>query len=225
MVKLNRAEKVLLANNALVDGAQRLFEAPKLDRLAGRARGGRALELGCGRGYGVKLILERFGADDVVAIDLDPDQIALAGPRVRRYGDRATVRVGNMRAIDEPDASFDAVFAFQVVHHTTWTRTVAEVARVLVPGGRFYFIEPTRRLLSAWPMRSMFDHPADGLFDPDEFVAGVEEAGMAVGDRHDVSFFGSYVAGVGRKGPQAVDSRPERARAGAGSDRSGSGLS
>ncbi len=204
MVKLNRAEKVLLANNAIADGAQRLYEAPKLDRLGGRARGGRALELGCGRGYGVKLILERFGAREVVAIDLDPDQVALAEPRVRRYGDRATVRVGDMCAIDEPDRSFDAVFAFQVVHHSTWTATVPEVARVLRPGGRFYFIEPTRRLLASWPMRALFFHPDDGLFEPGEFIAGLERAGLAVDDRHDTSFFGSYVAGVAHK-PDSAD--------------------
>lgn len=199
LVKLNRAEKVLLANNAVVDLAQRFWEAPQLDRLAGRVRGGRALELGCGRGYGAKLILRRFGASEVVGIDLDPDQIARARKRVPRYGANVAVRVGDMCATEEPDASFDAVFAFQTVHHTPWRRTVGEVARVLKRGGRFYFVEPTRKTIEGWPSRVLFDHPEFGKFDADEFVTGVEDQGLEVGDRHRAPFFGGYLVGVGVK--------------------------
>ena len=223
MVKLNRAEKVLLANNAFVDGAQRLFEAPKLDRLAGRARGDRALELGCGRGYGVKLILERFGADDVVAIDLDPDQIALAGPRVRRYGDRATVRVGDMCAMTSPTPRSTPCSPSR--SSTTrpgpgrwrrwrgcWCRGAGSTsssrpAGCCRPGrcGRCSTIPPTA---SSIPTSSS---PASRR------PTAVEDGTT------------SRSSGPRRRcrpqGPQAVDSRPERARAGAGSDRSGSGLS
>ncbi|MFE1310516.1 hypothetical protein [Streptomyces sp. NPDC058755] len=53
--------------SALVDSGprrvlQRFYEAPLLTRLDGRIPGGPALEIGCGSGYGIRLILDRFGA-------------------------------------------------------------------------------------------------------------------------------------------------------------------
>ena len=52
------------------------YTASWLERLGGRVEGGRVLEVGCGRGAGVKIILERFGAAVVEAFDLDPKMIA-----------------------------------------------------------------------------------------------------------------------------------------------------
>lgn len=51
---------------------QRCVEAPMLRRLGGRTPGARALEIGCGSGYGTKLIIDQFGAATVDAVDLDP---------------------------------------------------------------------------------------------------------------------------------------------------------
>ena len=56
-------------NNSVLAAIQRHFEARRLLRMGGPKRSGRALEVGCGRGVGTDLILQRFGADSVDAFD------------------------------------------------------------------------------------------------------------------------------------------------------------
>lgn len=76
---------------------------------------------------------------------------------------------------------------------------MADIARVLRPGGRFYFFEPTRKTLARWPANMLFDQPDHGMFTGDEFVAGVEKAGMMVGDRRKQVVAGVWIAGAGVK--------------------------
>jgi hypothetical protein len=79
---LNRLEFALV-NNPARAALQRHFESRRFLRMAGPMHGGKALELGCGRGVGTSLILDLFGADAVDAFDLDPRMVALARQRLR----------------------------------------------------------------------------------------------------------------------------------------------
>jgi len=87
---LNRAEYALM-NNPIRAAIQRHLEARRMLRLGGPMIGGRALEIGCGRGVGIDLILRVLGADSVDAFDLDPRMVAQA--RERSAADSARVRV------------------------------------------------------------------------------------------------------------------------------------
>ena len=71
-------------NNALRRLGQQ-YDASWLERLGGRVDGRRVLEVGCGRGVGVQIILERFGAASVEAIDLDPKMVECARRRLAAY--------------------------------------------------------------------------------------------------------------------------------------------
>ncbi len=82
-MKLNAIETALM-NNPLREAIQRRFEARRLLEMGGPMRGGRALEVGCGRGVGVELILDRFGATEVDALDLDPEMVERARRRLAR---------------------------------------------------------------------------------------------------------------------------------------------
>jgi len=195
-MKLNAVEKALM-NNPARAGLQRHYEARILERLGGRLDGGRALEIGCGRGVGGEVILERFGADHVVAFDLDPDMVERARRRLARYGPRVTLSVGDATAVAQPDASFDAVFDFGIVHHVPdWRAAIAEVHRVLRPDGRFYFEEVTRHALQRWSYRTFLDHPEHDRFSAEELVAELERQGLRVGERWVTRFFGDFVIGV-----------------------------
>ncbi len=125
------------------------YTASWLERLGGRVEGGRVLEVGCGRGVGVKIILERFGAAAVEALDLDPRMIERACRRLTAYGlARVQLSVGDVTSIKAGDATFDAVFDFGAIHlEPNWRKAVAEVRRVLKPGGRFFFEWVTSRVL------------------------------------------------------------------------------
>ena len=76
-MKMNLLERWAM-NNPLRALIQRKIEAPLLERLGGPVRGFRVLEVGCGRGVGTEIIVRRFGAAHVTAIDLDPAMIRQA---------------------------------------------------------------------------------------------------------------------------------------------------
>ena len=198
-MKLNAVEKALM-NNPVRAAVQRRYEASVLRLLGGRVDGGRALEVGCGRGVGVEIVLDRFGAATVDGFDLDPAMVEAARRRVARRDGRVRLWVGDATEIDAADGAYDAVFDFGIIHHVPdWRAAVAEVARVLRPGGRFFFEEVTRHALERWSYRRFLDHPEHDRFSGAELVAEIEHAGMAVGDRWVERFFGDFVLGVGER--------------------------
>lgn len=200
-MKLNTIEKALM-NNPVRALVQRRYEARLMERLGGRVEGHRVLELGCGRGVGTQIIFERFGASEVHAFDLDPNMVALARKRLSGYGsDRLKLFVGDVTAIEEPEASFAAVFDFGIVHHVpNWKDAVSEIARVLRPGGRFFFLEVTRHALDRWFYRTFLEHPPSQYwFSRDVFVSELERQGISVGGNLVERFFGDFIIGVGRR--------------------------
>jgi ubiquinone/menaquinone biosynthesis C-methylase UbiE len=182
---MNQAETVLV-NSAPRRWLQRGYEVSVLLRFGGRlVPGTRALGIGCGSGYGSSLILEKFGAASVDAVDLDPAMIRRAERRLARYGDRVRLAQGSATdlraALDAGDDSYGAVFDFGIIHHIPdWRTAVAEVARVLTPGGRFYFEEVTAHALARPTYRWLFDHPTEDRFSVEQFVDELAHHRLAV---------------------------------------------
>lgn len=192
---LNRVEKALM-NNPVRASVQRHLEVRRLKKLGGTLRGGAALEVGCGRGVGTRLILDEFGAERVDAFDLDPHMVELARRRLASQGDRVRLWVGDVARIEAADATYDAVFDFGIIHHVpTWRSALAEVARVLKPGGIFYFEEVTKHALDRASYRILFDHPARDRFTGAEFVAELDRHGLAVRG-HRTIIFGDFLLGA-----------------------------
>jgi ubiquinone/menaquinone biosynthesis C-methylase UbiE len=108
----------------------------RIEREARLLQGKHLLEIGCGMGYDSLEFLKR--GVRVTATDLTPNAVALTRRHFALEGVSAEdVRTAN--ALDLPFASntFDAVWANGVLHATGNTRrAIAEVGRVLKPGGR-----------------------------------------------------------------------------------------
>ena len=103
-----------------------------VEALAGAAR---VLEVGTGEGQ-VARAAAAAGAHAVVGIDLSTNQIVEA----QRRGDGPRYAQATADALPFADGAFDAVVACLVFEHIdTVDEAVAEVARVLRPGGRFVF--------------------------------------------------------------------------------------
>jgi ubiquinone/menaquinone biosynthesis C-methylase UbiE len=97
------------------------------------------MDAGCGSGYGTKLILESFNPSKIIAFDYMQEQIALATKR----GLPVDFYAGDMRKIDAPTGSVDAVFIFGVLHHIpNWKDALEEVARTLKKDGVLLVEEP-----------------------------------------------------------------------------------
>ncbi len=191
-MRLNRVEKAMM-NNPVRAAAQRYLEVPRLLALGGRVDDGPVLEVGCGRGVGTALILEHFGVSRVDAFDLDPDMAARARRRLARFGNRVRVFTGDASRIAAPDARYAAVFDFGIIHHLPdWRRAVAEVHRVLRPGGRLYAEEIFARFILHPVVRRLLEHPLEDRFDHDGFRDALEQQGFRVDGSRDVLGLGGF---------------------------------
>jgi len=199
-MKLNRVEKALM-NNPVRALVQRHYESALMQQIGGRVDGLRVLEIGCGRGVGTEIIFKRFGAREVHAFDVDPDMIERARRRLSGFPpDRLRLFVGDAASIEAEDGTFDAVFDFGIIHHIPeWKRAIHEVARVLCPGGRFFFEEVTKQALDRWLYRTFLDHPKHDRFSAGEFVEELDAQGIVVGENTKEWFFGDFVVGVACK--------------------------
>jgi ubiquinone/menaquinone biosynthesis C-methylase UbiE len=176
-MKLNLAEK-LLVNNPARALVQRVYEGPLLRKLGGRLDSARVLDVGCGRGVGVQILLEQFGAAQVYGLDLDLQQIRRAQRRFARKSE-VVLTVGSVEKLPFPDEYFHAVFDFGMLHHVPdWQAGVAEIQRVLKPSGLFFFEEVTRDALNRWVYRTFLDHPAENRFNEAEFLAALSASGI-----------------------------------------------
>ncbi|MCP4203157.1 MAG: class I SAM-dependent methyltransferase [bacterium] len=205
---LNRVEYALM-NNPVRAAIQRRYEVPKLLRLGGAMRGGRALEVGCGRGVGTGLIHRTFGADSVDAFDLDPRMVTRARSRVAPLGSRVRLWLGDASAIAAPDATYDAVFDFGIIHHVPeWRRAVAEVHRVLKPNGRFYAEEVLEGFIGHPITRRLFEHPQVDRFDSTGFSRELQASGFELVATEEL--WGSVAWFVARKRANVEAFRPSQ---------------
>lgn len=187
------------------------YEVRLLAALGGRTPGARVAEIGCGPGYGTRLILDQFGAATVHAVDLDPAMITRAEQRLRRHAGRVRLAQGSatdLRTAFSPfggeDAAYDAVFDFAIIHHIPhWRDALAEIARVLKPGGRFFFDEVTATALARPSYRVLFDHPDEDRFTAGEFLAELPRHGLAIDDRWRTRIGADYLLGVATKSAPA----------------------
>ena len=112
---------------------------PYLDALSRRARltGRPVLEIGLGYGTLSGRLAAR-GAE-LHGLDIAPGPVEMVRHRLRLQDRPADERIVQGSALDMPfpDASFDRVYSIGCLHHTgDLPRAVAEVHRVLRPGGR-----------------------------------------------------------------------------------------
>jgi SAM-dependent methyltransferase len=117
-----------------------LFRAIAEDIGAVTPHGSLVLEVGCGPGH-LSIRLARTHGLEVTGLDLDPAMIDRARANAERVGESAqrgpVFIVGDVASLPFPDGSFDLVVSTLSMHH--WaepTRGLAEIARVLRPGGR-----------------------------------------------------------------------------------------
>lgn len=100
------------------------------------------LEVGCGNGYLLQVLRERFPDVGLVGTDYSPDMVALAA---RRQIPRCEVSQGDVRRLDFEDGSFDAVVSerclINLLQEDDQRAAINELHRVLKPGGHLVLLE------------------------------------------------------------------------------------
>jgi SAM-dependent methyltransferase len=100
-------------------------------------RGVETLEVGCGQGTLVNHLAPKGAV--ITGVDMSEGSLAraLAGARELGHADRVRLLRADAERLPFADASFDAAISSGVLHHTPDTRRgIAEIHRVLRPGGR-----------------------------------------------------------------------------------------
>jgi ubiquinone/menaquinone biosynthesis C-methylase UbiE len=110
--------------------------------LLGDVRGRTVLDLGCGTGENIVLLLER-GAQ-VIGLDISPDLIAIAQKRLNDANLKASLAVGDAYQTGLPDESVDVIFSMALIHHLDIKLVRDEMWRVLRKGGVIILREPVR---------------------------------------------------------------------------------
>lgn len=141
------AGKYDVMNDLMSFGIHRLWKRHFV-ATSGIRRGDRVLDLAGGTGDIAALLLPRVGdAGEVVVGDINAAMLSAGRDRLLDRGLLAGLRWAQMNAeaLPFPDASFDAVtIAFGLRNVTDKDRALAEMHRVLKPGGRALILEFSR---------------------------------------------------------------------------------
>jgi SAM-dependent methyltransferase len=111
--------------------------APRVVALAAPAAGERALDVACGTGVVARLVAERVGREGQVAgLDLNPGMLAVASGLPTAGAPTGWVQASAVR-MPFPDRSFEVVCCqLGLQYFPDRPAALAEMARVLAPGGR-----------------------------------------------------------------------------------------
>lgn len=124
------------------------FVLPKLPKLQARFEAGaRILDVGCGAGFALVHLAERFPKVTCVGVDSEPYSIELATARIaeHRLTGRAEARLLRAERLAE-DGAYDVATSFLVIHEIDPQEkpaAFATVARALKPGGSFVIFDET----------------------------------------------------------------------------------
>jgi ubiquinone/menaquinone biosynthesis C-methylase UbiE len=106
--------------------------------------GERVLDLGCGTGALSLQLYRRHPDARLTGLDPDPHALARARAKAAREGAPVEWQQGFGDALPFADGGFDRVVSSLVFHHLTHDgrrATLAEIARVLAPGGRLLVLD------------------------------------------------------------------------------------
>lgn len=144
--------------------------------LDGHALAGSVLEIGGGSGAMAAAAVRRFADARITVTDVDQAMVDAARARLAGCR-RVDVRRADVGALPFDDGSFDVVTSFLMLHHVIrWEEALAEVARVLRPGGVLlgYDLTDTR---AARLVHRLYGSP-HRLVAPDELASGLAATGL-----------------------------------------------
>jgi ubiquinone/menaquinone biosynthesis C-methylase UbiE len=159
-----------------------LFDLMVVARSLNLRPGAEVLDFAAGSCY-VSELLNRVGYT-TVAFDLDPELLSIGRERFsldpRCDRDRTRFAVGDGTRLPFADESFDGVICMNALHHMPdYRATLAEMFRVLRPGGRAVFSEPGAE--HAKHPESIHMMKEYGVLERDVIMSEIAQLAKAVG--------------------------------------------
>ncbi len=191
---------------------------------------GQVLDVGCGPGVLTAVLVDRYGASAVAAIDPSPSFVAATGERFPG----ADVRQGVAEALPYDDAAFDAALAQLVVHFMTDpVAGLREMGRVTRPEGVVaacvwdhgsggsplsLFWSAAHDVDPATPTEAALPGTHDGQLAAYAREAGLHDitsSALTVGRRFETfdDWWAPYLLGVGPLGAYVATLAPDHVRA------------
>ncbi|MEO7838370.1 MAG: methyltransferase domain-containing protein [Anaerolineales bacterium] len=143
------------------------------------------LDVGCGTGgvtIPAKLQVGKNGR--VAGIDPAPEMITVARKKASRAGLEIDFRIGVIESLPYPDATFDVVTSSLMMHHlphNLQVRGLAEIRRVLKPGGRLLIADmmrPSPSFLKRFFTRLVLHHGHSSQFGIEDLPKLLKKVGF-----------------------------------------------
>lgn len=146
------------------------------------------VDVGCGQGHSFRVLQDTFHPQRLIGIELEEENLQVARQRAADQKVSVELLQNDCATISLPDACADLVFCHQTFHHLVQQeRALAEIYRILKPGGLLLFAESTKAYIHSWIIRWLFAHPMDVQRTAEEYIAMIRGQGFQCEARH-ISF-------------------------------------
>lgn len=113
----------------------RIYHVKLIREHLGELRGKRVLDVGCGKGRFARVLLEQEPESELWGLDISEEMLRFAPPGLQ-------TRAGSMTDLPFESHFFDGVYATESLEHAVEIeKAVAEICRVVKPGGRIVVID------------------------------------------------------------------------------------
>ena len=150
------------------------FKSRLVEQVSAQA-GQNILDLGCGTGTLTLLLKTRYSEAKVAGIDADPQILEIARAKSAAAGAAIAFHQGMSFALPFADQSFDRVVSSLMFHHLTREnkqKTLAEIHRVLRPGGQLHIADFARPQNPLMRFAFLWVQVFDGFPSTRDSVAG-----------------------------------------------------
>ena len=167
-------------------------------------QGLRVLDLGCGGGFTCEFLAKRGAI--VTGLDLSAACIEAASLHAGKAGLSIRYQQGKGESLPFENSAFDVVVCVDVLEHVeSPAQTIAEVSRVLQPGGQFCFDTINRtwqsKLVMIWLLENILRQIPCGIHDWQKFITPTElnavltQQGLTTHSIAGFDLFGSGILG------------------------------
>lgn len=190
---------------------QRKFEVPMLMKLGGIPKTGRIAEVGCGSGYGLRLLLDVFNPKVIHGFDIDDKMLNKASAYLAKeiMDHRVFLHNEDDNLSQIRQNKYGTIFFFGSLHHIPrWRDALNAAYESLDDGGKIYLWEFYRCFTMNPFVKFFLDHPAEAAFSHAELKKELSKYGCnIIGEKNFFNLAGMIVIEKGKHNLQNLNDK------------------